>query len=97
MSTSAVMVCFYPEFKGKVKQVPVRFHTLVVDRSGSMSGEDIKKAAETRMLFLKSLPKACSVTIVGLGSRMREALPRERPVQPIPSGLGCCSHGRAES
>ncbi len=78
MSNSAVMVCFYPEFKGKVKQVPCDF-IFVVDRSGSMSGKYIKQAAETLMLFLKSLPKACSFNIVGFGSRFEKLFPMSVP------------------
>ena len=78
MSNSAVMVCFYPEFKGKVKQVPCDF-IFVVDRSGSMSGKYIKQAAETLMLFLKSLPEACSFNIVGFGSRFEKLFPESVP------------------
>ena len=74
MSNSAVMVSFFPEFKGNVKQVACEF-IFVVDRSGSMSGSYIKEAAETLMLCLKSLPEACSFNIIGFGSRYEKLFP----------------------
>ena len=78
MSNPAVMASFFPEFKGNMKQAPCEF-IFVVDRSGSMSGKYIKEAAETLMLFLKSLPKACSVNIVGFGSRFEKLFPESVP------------------
>ncbi len=78
MSNPAVMVSFFPEFKGNMKQVPCEF-IFVVDRSGSMSGKYIKEAAETLMLFLKSLPEACSFNIVGFGSRFEKLFPESVP------------------
>ena len=78
MSNPAVMASFFPEFKGNMKQVPCEF-IFVVDRSGSMSGKYIKEAAETLMLFLKSLPEACSFNIVGFGSRFKKLFPESVP------------------
>ena len=78
MSHSAVMVSFFPEFKGNVKQVACEF-IFVVDRSGSMSGSYIKEAAETLVLFLKSLPEACYFNIIGFGSRYEKLFPENVP------------------
>ena len=72
------MVSFFPEFKGNMKQVPCEF-IFVVDRSGSMSGQYIKEAAETLMLFLKSLPEACYFNIVGFGSLFEMLFPESVP------------------
>ena len=78
MSHPAVMVSFFPEFKGNMKQVPCEF-IFVVDRSRSMSGQCIKEAAETLVLFLKSLPEACSFNIVGFGSQFEKLFPESVP------------------
>ena len=78
MSNPAVMVSFFPEFKGNMKQVPCEF-IFVVDRSRSMSGQYIKEAAKALMLFLKSLPEACYFNIVGFGSRFETLFPESVP------------------
>ena len=78
MSNPAVMLSFFPKFRSAKKQVACEF-IFVVDRSGSMSGSYIREAAETLMLFLKSLPEGCSFNIVGFGSRFEKLFPDSVP------------------
>merc|ERR1719375_2771603 len=43
----------------------------LVDRSGSMGGAPIRRAAEALELFLRSLPADCSFNVVGFGSHFQ--------------------------
>lgn len=72
MSREAVMVNFFPEF-GKLED-DCEF-IFLVDRSGSMSGNFIRSARETLILFMKSLPENCWFNIVGFGSRYEKLFP----------------------
>merc|ERR1719316_2390599 len=52
----------------KAEDVCQREFVFLLDRSGSMSGYQIKKAADALQLFLRSLPSKCCFDIVGFGS-----------------------------
>lgn len=56
----------YPE------KLPVNgtdFHfVFIIDRSGSMSGENIIMARKALQLFVQSLPKGCKLSIISFGS-----------------------------
>ncbi|XP_046842406.1 von Willebrand factor A domain-containing protein 5A-like isoform X2 [Xenia sp. Carnegie-2017] len=74
------MVSFIPEFKGENNclQAACEF-VFVIDRSGSMAGSYIKDAAETLLLFLKSIPEGCYFNIIGFGSRYVHLFPESVP------------------
>ena len=74
MGSPAVMVSFFPE----IAEVACEF-VFVVDRSGSMSGSYIREAAETMVLFLKSIPEGCTFNIIGFGSSYEKLFPKSVP------------------
>ena len=65
MSSTAVMINFYPQFTDVEAACEFVF---LVDRSGSMRGPYIHSARETLVLFLKSLRKGSYFNILGFGS-----------------------------
>ena len=75
-----VMVSFFPEFKGdnQCLQAACEF-VFVVDRSGSMEGTYIKDAAQTLLLFLKSIPEGCYFNVIGFGSSYQHLFPESVP------------------
>ena len=74
MSSTAVMVDFYPKFA--VTQSACEF-IFVVDRSGSMQGSFINSARDTLILFLKSIPPGCYFNIIGFGSSYQALFPKQ--------------------
>ncbi|XP_046843091.1 von Willebrand factor A domain-containing protein 5A-like, partial [Xenia sp. Carnegie-2017] len=78
--SSAIMVSFIPEFKGESNclQAACEF-VFVIDRSGSMAGSYIKDAAETLLLFLKSIPEGCYFNIIGFGDTYVHLFPESVP------------------
>ncbi|XP_028392748.1 von Willebrand factor A domain-containing protein 5A-like isoform X1 [Dendronephthya gigantea] len=78
--STAVMVSFFPEFKGDSSclQAACEF-VFVVDRSGSMEGSYIRDAAQTLLLFLKSIPEGCYFNVIGFGSRYEKLFPESVP------------------
>ena len=78
MGSPAVMVSFFPEIKSDSAEVACEF-VFVVDRSGSMSGSYIREAAETMVLFLKSIPEGCTFNIIGFGSSYEKLFPKSVP------------------
>ncbi|CAG2188436.1 unnamed protein product [Mytilus edulis] len=64
-----LMLNFYPDLKqGDDTEDSKREFIFVIDRSGSMSNVRIKKAKETLLLLLKSLPVGCLFNVVSFGS-----------------------------
>ncbi|XP_028392751.1 von Willebrand factor A domain-containing protein 5A-like isoform X2 [Dendronephthya gigantea] len=76
----AVMVSFFPEFKGDSSclQAACEF-VFVVDRSGSMAGAYIRDAAQTLLLFLKSIREGCYFNVIGFGSQYEKLFPESVP------------------
>ncbi|XP_071167550.1 von Willebrand factor A domain-containing protein 5A-like [Mytilus edulis] len=64
-----LMLNFYPDLKqGEDTEDRKREFIFVIDRSGSMRNDRIKKAKETLLLLLKSLPVGCLFNVVSFGS-----------------------------
>ncbi|XP_035683551.1 LOW QUALITY PROTEIN: von Willebrand factor A domain-containing protein 5A-like [Branchiostoma floridae] len=69
MADHTVMLTFVPDLSREDLVANCGEFIFILDRSGSMSGNKIKNARETVLLFLKSLPVGCYFNIVGFGSR----------------------------
>mmetsp|Transcript_39224 Transcript_39224/g.34914 ORF Transcript_39224/g.34914 Transcript_39224/m.34914 type:complete len:305 (+) Transcript_39224:841-1755(+) len=52
----------------------------VIDRSGSMYGDRIKKAKESLVFFLKSLPEGSYFNIYSFGSRFKKEFDKSKPI-----------------
>ncbi|KAJ3335167.1 von Willebrand factor A domain-containing protein 5A [Gonapodya sp. JEL0774] len=74
--TKCCMVTFVPKFR--IKEAPTEV-IFVLDRSGSMDGENISFARTGLLLFLKSLPQNCKFNIVGFGSDHQLLFPKSVP------------------
>ncbi|KAK3702964.1 hypothetical protein QZH41_012402 [Actinostola sp. cb2023] len=77
LSKPVVMLNFFPEFDSSASLDRGEF-IFVVDRSGSMSGSNIKSARETLLLFLKSLPEGCYFNVIGFGSSFIKLFPKSK-------------------
>ncbi|BHF79401.1 von Willebrand factor A domain-containing protein 5A [Sparganum proliferum] len=66
LSLDCLTVDFLPDFK---EETDTRNEVIfLIDRSGSMDGNNILQAKESLLLFLKSLPIDCRFQIVGFGT-----------------------------
>ncbi|XP_071500088.1 von Willebrand factor A domain-containing protein 5B1-like [Diadema antillarum] len=85
MHNPVLMLNYCPDFEKLTQQMlTYRFdvpgeYVLLVDRSGSMSGEYIANARETLMMVLKSLPMNCRFNIIGFGSAYKPLFESSRP------------------
>ncbi|KAK3709333.1 hypothetical protein QZH41_019194, partial [Actinostola sp. cb2023] len=93
LSKPVVMLNFFPELDSSASLDRGEF-IFVVDRSGSMSGSNIKSARETLLLFLKSLPEGCYFNVIGFGSSFTKLFPKSKSYDD--SSLNrACSHGES--
>ncbi|CAG8710555.1 8161_t:CDS:2, partial [Acaulospora morrowiae] len=73
--TNCVMLTLVPKFALKETLVELIF---IMDRSGSMRGEPIQKAAQTLQLLLRSLPEGCYFNVVSFGSHHDSLFPQSQ-------------------
>ncbi|KAK9520576.1 hypothetical protein VZT92_020452 [Zoarces viviparus] len=78
MGDPVVMLSLYLEFPQAVTSSGASCGELVflLDRSGSMSGGQIKRARDTLLLLLKSVPLGCYFNIYSFGSRYEHIFPK---------------------
>ncbi|CAG8757099.1 14038_t:CDS:2, partial [Funneliformis caledonium] len=73
--TKCVMLTLIPKFALNTTMTELVF---VVDRSGSMSDEPMKKAAQALELLLRSLPEDCYFNVVSFGSHHDSLFPKSQ-------------------
>ncbi|XP_068563203.1 von Willebrand factor A domain-containing protein 5A-like [Cebidichthys violaceus] len=78
MGDPVVMLSLYPEFPQAVMSSVASCGEFVflLDRSGSMSGGKIKRARDTLLLLLKSVPLGCYFNIYSFGSSYEHIFPK---------------------
>ncbi|XP_068563179.1 von Willebrand factor A domain-containing protein 5A-like [Cebidichthys violaceus] len=78
MGDPVVMLSLYPEFPQAVMSSVASCGEFVflLDRSGSMSGGQIKRARDTLLLLLKSVPLGCYFNIYSFGSSYEHIFPK---------------------
>ncbi|XP_031695219.1 von Willebrand factor A domain-containing protein 5A-like isoform X3 [Anarrhichthys ocellatus] len=78
MGDPVVMLSLYPEFPQAVTSSVASCGEFVflLDRSGSMSGGQIKSARDTLLLLLKSVPLGCYFNIYSFGSSYEHIFPK---------------------
>ncbi|XP_048586450.1 von Willebrand factor A domain-containing protein 5A isoform X2 [Nematostella vectensis] len=67
LATPIVMLNYFPEFTDCKERTRGEF-IFLVDRSKNMKGENIDRAREVLLLFLKSLPDGCHFNVISYGA-----------------------------
>ncbi|CAH8450014.1 unnamed protein product [Schistosoma intercalatum] len=69
LAMNCLMVQLLPDIPNVVSSKDMRYEfVFLIDRSGSMEGDNISYAKTSLLLFLKSLPMSCRFQIIGFGS-----------------------------
>ena len=77
LQNDVIMLNFYPDIDRSATTANAEF-IFLVDRSGSMRGDNINQAKATLLLFLKSLPVACYFNIVSFGNNFSTLFPESQ-------------------
>ncbi|CAH8472002.1 unnamed protein product [Schistosoma rodhaini] len=76
LAMNCLMVQLLPDIPNVVSSKDMRYEfVFLIDRSGSMEGDNISYAKTSLLLFLKSLPMSCRFQIVGFGSYFAALFP----------------------
>ncbi|KAA0188561.1 von Willebrand factor A domain-containing protein 5A [Fasciolopsis buskii] len=76
LTMDCLMTQWMPDFSQLENAQELRTELyFVIDRSGSMSGDRIQKAAQALLLFLKSIPVGCRFQVIGFGSTFATLFP----------------------
>ncbi|TPP62855.1 putative vacuolar protein sorting 26 vps26 [Fasciola gigantica] len=77
LGMACIMAQFMPDFSSIGKTQDTNSEVIfIVDRSGYMYGQNIKFAAESLLLMLKSLPKGCRFQIISYGDMHTTLFPQ---------------------